>query len=156
MITILEYHKDGDPRFAAEEARLAGGQSITEVYQGAKRDEGGHPYEHPETVLSPFAVSLWGQNLPVGDKHFRRHMVYLMLWVLYFQEHPDLLVEACRYDAFRSSPQARCWYPRDTYPGLDEDHPIEHLGIHSGSTGRLVRAVTGHLQQSNETGGGRK
>jgi hypothetical protein len=148
MIMILECHQGGDPRFAAEEARLASGQTIAQLYQGAKRDEAGQPYQHPQKVLSPASFSLWGEErLSCGDNHMRRHLLYLLLWHLYFQEHPHLLVEACRYDAFRSSPQVRCWYPSDIYPGLDDDHSIEHLRVYSGSTSEQIRSVVGTQRQ---------
>jgi hypothetical protein len=77
---------------------LRNDRTIERIYQGAKRDEDGQPFTQPKGKKPSF-LFLNGELHPCTNR--LRQEFYLMLWYIYFIEHPELLDVADQYNQFR-------------------------------------------------------
>ncbi len=138
-IKVLECSSRGDRRFSALYAqvevcgRLA---AIEEHYQLAKRFPWAPRHWREAKGLRPTHLEICGKQFPVSYLT----AWYALLWVLYLDQHPELVEHARQFDGFRDSyarpgcnSQARmielyAKHGRESLLKLCSDLPL-HLGL---------------------------
>lgn len=99
----LECSSRGDKRFSAFYARLKkfNGKSIEEIYQNSKRDENGNI---PGKGRKVYCMAWEG-------KYYKPELLsrlYKYLWKVYFEENPNLLEYASKFDTFTDMFRGKC------------------------------------------------
>src|SRR5450755_2291690 len=87
------------PSFQRLYAKLACGQTIEQIYQKAKRDKDGRPYQKAKGQLPAYLIINGKLETHTNEL---RYLLYTMLWHVYFMENLDLWeIANGGYDGFR-------------------------------------------------------